>query len=63
MGFLILFAGLVFLNGRNGIVPSQPAIEINLGATRRTEGVKFLQRWLAANGAGPAWFEADRVDH
>jgi len=51
------------LNGGDGIVPAQPAIEINLGAACRTERVKFLQGGLAANGAGATWFKADRVDH
>ena len=51
------------LDGWDGVVPAQPAIEINLGATRGTERVKFLQGGLAADGAGAAWFKADRVDH
>ena len=59
----ILVSGLVRFNSGDGIVAAEPAIEINLGAARRAEGMEFLQRRLAANGAGPAWLKTDRVDH
>ena len=50
-------------NGRDGIVAAQPAVEVNLGTACRTEGMEFLQRRLAADGAGPARFKADRLGH
>jgi hypothetical protein len=60
---LVTFRWLLGLNRGDGVVSAQPAIEINLGAACRTEGVKFLQGGLAADGAGAAWFKADRVGH
>ena len=39
----ILLSGLVCFNSGDGIVAAEPAIEINLGAARRTEGMEFLQ--------------------
>jgi hypothetical protein len=59
----VTLRGLIRFNGGDGVVAAQPAIEINLGAAWRTEGVEFLQGGLAADGAGAAWFEADRVGH
>ena len=63
MGFSVLFAGLVCFNSGDGIIATEPAVEVNLSAARGTEGMKFLQGRLATNGAGPAWLKADRVDH
>ena len=59
----ITLGGFFGLNSWNGVSPTEPAVKIHLGAAGRTEGMKFLQGGLAADGTGPARFEADRIDH
>ena len=46
---------------RNGIVAAEPAIEIDIGATRRAERMVFLLRGLAAKRAGTPGPQAHRM--
>ena len=55
--FPAIFAGgrravlVVVLNGRNGINPGHPAVQINVGAAPRAERLECLDLRFAADGA------------
>ena len=53
---------VVFSNG-NGIVATQPAVQINLAAALGTERMKLGIRRLAAHGAGFALGKTNNLRH